>query len=93
MTESDVNTPVPKREIEMDKILATHSPRDLLIVGLVYAFGGGGVNAIIGVRFMMGETRQETAAGIMFFVVAGLLVVAGTWCLIKRARLLKAQRS
>lgn len=77
----------------MKKILATHSPRDLAIVGLTYALGGGGVNAIIGVRFLMGESRQETAAAIMFFVVSALMVSAGAWCWVKRARLLKASRS
>lgn len=91
---SDVTTPdAGTPALDMTKILAPHSPRDLLIVGLVYALGGGGVNAIVGVRFLMGKTSQEFAAAIMFFVVSALMVVAGVWCQVKRARLLKISRS
>lgn len=93
MNEHEVKTDDGRHEMDMKKILATHSPRDLLIVGLVYALGGGGVNVLVGVRFLMGESSQETAAAVMFFVVSALMVTAGAWCWVKRARLLKASRS
>ncbi len=92
-TENKAQATATGHELDMTKIMATHSPRDLLLVGFAYAAGGGGVNAIIGARFLMGETRQETAAAVMFFVVAGLMAFAGVWCWVKRARLLRAARS
>ncbi|HNU69683.1 MAG TPA: hypothetical protein PLB35_11295 [Myxococcota bacterium] len=76
--------------IDLDNIHTDHTPSDLFKVGFVYGLGGGGVTAIIGVRFLVfGNGAQEHAAGIMFFVVSALMLFAGVWCHVKRFRMLR----
>jgi hypothetical protein len=85
-------------EDDVVDVQSAHKPSDLLRAGLVYSLGGGGILAFIGGRFMFFSAAVKDSpawvldrnAGIMFFVFAGLIAVGGIWCLIKRARLLKA---
>lgn len=88
----DLATPKASEDevIDLDHIHTEHTPSDLFKVGLVYGLGGGGVTAVIGVRFLVfGSGSQDHAAGIMFFVVSALMLFAGVWCHVKRFRMLK----
>jgi hypothetical protein len=85
-------------EDDVVDVQSAHKPSDLLRVGLVYWLGGGGVLATIGARFWFFSAAVKDTpawildrnAGIMFFIFSGLISIGGIWCLIKRARLLKA---